>query len=163
MILSAVGGRDALRMPKSWISWNAAPPVNFSNRRATLALDTRGAAVSLRSKKNGRELLAQPQPLVSARLKDGRQLSARKASRAGNTLTFEFPRGLGSAVLAVENHRDFFTFTVRSLTLTNVASLTFCSTKFINKSIISHANFFPPNRQRRSTAIGSMGDGGFMA
>ena len=99
----------------------------FSNRRATLAVDTRGDVISLRSRKDGRELLAEPRPLVTARLKDGRTLSARKATRTGDTLTFEFPRGLGAAVLAVETHRDFFTFTVRSLTLTNAASLTFCS------------------------------------
>ncbi len=99
----------------------------FSNRRAAFSVDTRGNIVSLRTKGTGRELLDHPQPLVSARLKDGRQISARAASRAGDTLTFAFPRGAGAAVIDVKTQRDFFTFTVRSLTLTNVDALTFCS------------------------------------
>ena len=99
----------------------------FKNRRATLAIDTRGQAASLRLRGCGRELLAKSQPLVSARLKDGRQLSARAVTRKGDTLTFDFPRGYGSAVIGVETHRDFFEFTVRSLTLTNAEALTFCA------------------------------------
>lgn len=99
----------------------------FKNRHATLAIDTRGQAVSLRSRTSGRELLAAPQPFVSVRLKDGRQLSARTVTRKGDTLTFAFARDYGSATIEVDTHRDFFTFVVRSLSLTNVASLTFCA------------------------------------
>jgi hypothetical protein len=106
----------------------AAPlAATFSNRRAALAIDTQGRIASLRTKATGRELLAAPTPLVSALLSDGRRLSARTVSRKGDTLTFAFPRGLGSAVIDVDTRRDFFTFTVRSLTLTNAASLTFCN------------------------------------
>jgi len=97
----------------------------FENRRATLAIDTRGRVVSLRSKASNRELLAHPQELVSAKLKDGRQFTARKASLSSGALTFEFPRGQGTAVLAVDTRKDHFTFTIRSLTLPDVASLTF--------------------------------------
>ena len=99
----------------------------FENRRARLSVNTRGQVTSLLSKRSGRELLATSQPLVSARLKDGRQISARKATRAGNSLIFEFPRGYGSAVVEVDTRRDFFTFTVRALTLTNAEALTFCA------------------------------------
>ena len=99
----------------------------FANRRATLAVDVQGRIVSLRSKASGNELLARAQELVTARLKDGRQLTARKASYQHGELTFEFPRGQGAAVLAVDTRKDFFTFTVRSLTVSNVAALTFCS------------------------------------
>jgi hypothetical protein len=99
----------------------------FENRRTTLAVDLQGRITSLRSRASGRELLAVPTPLVSARLKDGRPLTARRATRDGDTLTFDFPRGLGNAVIDVDARRDFFTFTVRSLSLTNVESLTFCS------------------------------------
>jgi hypothetical protein len=99
----------------------------FKNRHATLAINTHGQAVSLRSRESGRELLAASQPFVSARLKDGRQLSARTVTRKGETLTFSFARNAGSAAIEVDTHRDFFTFTVRSLSLTNVASLTFCA------------------------------------
>ena len=99
----------------------------FKNRRATLAIDTRGQAFSLRTRERGRELLANPQPFVSAHLKDGRQLSARSVTRKGDTLTFDFARGYGSAVIAVDTRRDYFTFTVSSLTLTNVEALTFCA------------------------------------
>jgi hypothetical protein len=98
----------------------------FSNRRASFSVDTRGNVTSLRTKA-GRELLAQPQALVSARLRDGRLLTARQASRSGNTLTFAFPRNLGTAEIDVDTHHDFFTFTVRSLSLTHVASLAFCT------------------------------------
>jgi hypothetical protein len=97
----------------------------FENRRATFAVDTRGRVVSLRSKASNRELLAHPQELVSAKLKDGRQLTARKASFKNGALTFEFPRGAGTAVLAVDTRKDHFTFTIRSLTLPDVASLSF--------------------------------------
>ena len=98
----------------------------FENRHATLAIDTRGNVASLRTKATGRELLAQPRPFVSARLKDGRQITARKVTCEGKALTFGFQRGYGSVVIEVDEHRDFFTLTVRSLTLTNVESLTFC-------------------------------------
>ncbi|HPA17570.1 MAG TPA: hypothetical protein PLU30_07465 [Verrucomicrobiae bacterium] len=97
----------------------------FENRRAVLAIDRQGRAMSVRCKASDRELLARPQPLVSARLKDGRQLTARKATSNDGVLTFEFARGLGNAVIAVDAHDDFFTFTIRSLTLPDVASLTF--------------------------------------
>ena len=99
----------------------------FTNRRAVLSIDARGEAVSLRSLKDNRELLAAPVPFVSARLKDGRILSARSAVRRGDDLTFAFAHGLGTAVVGVEARRDFFTFAVRALTLTNVDSLTFCT------------------------------------
>jgi len=97
----------------------------FENRRAELAIDTHGRVVSLRSKASNRELLAHPQELVSAKLKDGRQITARKASFSNGGLTFEFPRGAGAAVLGVDVHKDHFTFTIRSLTLPDVAALTF--------------------------------------
>jgi hypothetical protein len=97
----------------------------FSNRRATLAIDAQGRAVSLLTAA-GRELLSQPTPLVSATLKDGRKLTARAVERKGDTLTFHFPRKLGAAVIDVDARRDFFAFAVRSLSLTNVASLVFC-------------------------------------
>jgi len=103
------------------------PAASFKTRCATLAIDSRGQVVSLRDRESGRELLADPQPMVRARLKDGRQISARAATRRGNTLTFDFARGYGSAVIDVEARRDFFTFAVRSLTLTNAESLTFCA------------------------------------
>jgi hypothetical protein len=111
---------DESKLPKSLAA-------TFSNRRATLEIDTRGRVTSLRTQATRRELLAQPQPLVTARLADGSALTARSVTRSGNTLTFAFPRDLGSAVVAVDTHRDFFTLTVRSLTLTNAESLTFCS------------------------------------
>lgn len=103
------------------------PPLaaSFENRRATLSIDARGRIASLRSKASGRELLARPQELVSARLKDGRQITARQASFGNNALTFEFSGGRGAAVLAVETRADFFTFTIRSLSVPDVASLTF--------------------------------------
>lgn len=97
----------------------------FENRRATLQIDTRGRIVSLRGKTSGRELLARPQELVSARLAGGRQVTARKASFADGALTFSFPYGEGAAVVGVETHEDFFTFTLRSLTLPGVEELTF--------------------------------------
>ena len=103
-----------------------APAAVLENRRATLVIDARGQAVSLRVKAAPRELLAKPWPLVSARLKDGRLITACAASRRGDALTFDFPGGLGSAVIEVDARRDFFTFTVRSLTLANADSLTFC-------------------------------------
>ena len=105
------------------------PPLaaTFENRRATLAIDAQGRVTSLRTQATRRELLAQPQPLVTATLKDGSRLTARRVTRRGNALTFAFSRNLGSAVIDVGTHRDFFTFTVRSFTLTNAESLTFCN------------------------------------
>lgn len=84
------------------------PPLaaTFESRRATLAIDTLGRITSLRSKVSGRELLARPQELVSARLKDGRQITARKASFAAGALTFEFSHGQGTAVVAVDARED---------------------------------------------------------
>ena len=107
---------------------SASPPplaANFENRRATLTVDACGRVVSIRNKASARELLVRPQELISARLKDGRQITARKASFTNDALTFEFSRGQGAAVLAVDTRPDFFTFTLRSLSVSNVAALTF--------------------------------------
>jgi hypothetical protein len=97
----------------------------YENRRARLDIDTQGRILSLRDKASHRELLAHPQSVVSARLKDGQQVTARKASRNGNTLVFDFSHGRGAAVLEVETRKDFFTFKVQSLSVSNVESLTF--------------------------------------
>ncbi len=97
----------------------------FENRRTTLVVDTRGRITSLWSKASSRELLGHPQELVSARLKDGREITASQAALCGEALTFEFSRAQGAAVLAVETHPDFFTFTVRSLSVPEVDTLTF--------------------------------------
>lgn len=97
----------------------------FENRRAVLEIDTGGRIASLRSRASGRELLAHPQPLVSAQLDDGRRLTARRASREGDALAFEFPRGQGSAALVIGADDEFFSIAVRSLSLTGAASLTF--------------------------------------
>ena len=102
------------------------PAARFRTRHAELAIDAAGQAVSLRSRASGRELLARPAPLVSARLADGRRLVARRVAARGNRLTFSFPRGQGDAELEVDARRDFLTFTVRALTLSNAVALTFC-------------------------------------
>lgn len=99
----------------------------FKNKHVTLDIDTGGQITSLRTKASGRELLAHPQRLLSVRLNDGRTISARRASRKGNRLTFDFPRGYGAAEIDVDTRSDFFTFTVHALTVTNVASFTFYS------------------------------------
>lgn len=104
----------------------AAPlAATLENRHVTLSIDERGRIVSLRSKASGRELLARPQALVSAKLKDGKIYTARKASVREGELTFEFPGGHGTAVLGVNTRENYFTFTVRSVSATNMASLTF--------------------------------------
>lgn len=102
------------------------PEARFRTRYAELAIDAAGQAVSLRNRASGRELLARPAPLVRARLADGRSLTARRVAAQGNRLTFSFPRGQGDAVLEVDARRDFLTFTVCALTLSNAVALTFC-------------------------------------
>jgi len=104
---------------------DAAPVAVFENRHARMAVDARGRIASLFGKASNRELLARPQELVAVRLADGRQATARRASRRGDTLRFDFGRGLGSATVDVATHRDFLTFTVRELTVTNAEELTF--------------------------------------
>ena len=99
----------------------------FENNRAALAIDAGGRIASLRSKASGRELLAQPQEVVSARLKNGRQITASKASLGDRAIRFEFAGGQGAAVLGVDTRSDYFTFTIRSLSVSDVASLTFFS------------------------------------
>jgi hypothetical protein len=119
-----------LRVTKNEVwdeSTNTWPPpaATFENRRATLAIDTQGRIASLRCQASNRELLGRTQELVTARLKDGREIVARRVSRSGDALTFEFAGAEGTAVLAVETHPDFFTFTVRSLSVPEVDTLTF--------------------------------------
>ncbi len=104
---------------------DAAPVATFENRHARLVIDARGRIASLFGRTSKRELLARPQELVSVRLADGRPATARRAARHGDTLLFEFGRGLGHAALDVETHRDFFTFSVREVTVTNAEELTF--------------------------------------
>jgi hypothetical protein len=109
--------------------YGAPQPVvaTFENARATLTIDAGGRIASLRSKASGRELLAHPQEIVSARLKDGRQITASKASLRDGAIRFEFSGGQGAAVLGVDTRSDYFTFTIRSLSVSDVASLTFFS------------------------------------
>ena len=110
----------------------AKPPVmTLENRHVRFELDAQGQLTSLRTKKSQRELLARLQPFVSARLKDGRTLTARTVTRDANKLNFAFQRGLGSAVLSVDSENDFFTFTLESLSLTNVSSFVFCQVPVI--------------------------------
>lgn len=99
----------------------------LENRHVRLAIDTQGRIVSLRNKASGRELLTRPHPLVCVSLKDGRRIVARKASYRDKTLTFEFPRSLGSAALRLDTQTDFFSFMVQSLSVPDAASLTFFS------------------------------------
>lgn len=97
----------------------------LENRHARLTIDDLGRVASLRLKHSDRELLLRPQPLVTARLKDDRQITARRATFDGGVLRFAFAGNQGAASIAVGTHDDFFTFKVASLTLTNAASLTF--------------------------------------
>lgn len=97
----------------------------FENRRAILEIDTQGRIASLRSKPSGRELLPGPHPLVSARMKDGRRLTARRASRQGDAVTFEFGGGKGAAVIEIGAREEFFSVSARSLSLPGVETLTF--------------------------------------
>ena len=126
LALIALGHLATLRGAPVDESTNAPPlAATFENRRVTLAVDARGRITSLRSKASNRELLGHPQELVSARLKDGREITASKVARGGDALTFEFPVAQGTVVLVVETHPDFFTFTVRSLSVPEVDTLTF--------------------------------------
>jgi hypothetical protein len=97
----------------------------LENRHARLVVDARGRIASLYGKASKRELLARPQDLVSVRLADGRTATARQATRHGDKVRFEFGRGLGHATIGIDTHRDFFTFSVRELTVTNADQLTF--------------------------------------
>jgi len=126
MALIALGRLASLQGASADESKNTASlAATFENPRVMLAIDTRGRIASLRSKASNRELVGRPQELVSARLKDGREITAGKVARSGDALTFEFPSAQGAAVLAVETHPDFFTFTVRSLSVPGVDTLTF--------------------------------------
>jgi hypothetical protein len=120
---------DPLRSSSDYAILNSSmdvrPAVIFENRYARMVIDQQGRISSLINTVNKHELLGQPQSLVSARLKDGGQLTARRVTMKGNELTFDFPRGTGKVVLTVDKHKDFFTFTVRSLTVPGVESLTF--------------------------------------
>ncbi len=102
-----------------------APEAVLENRRAILTINKQGQITSLVNKATKRDLLARPQNLVSARLKNGSQVIARKMSRKGNDLTFDFPRNKGNLVMTMDEHRDFFTFKAKTLTLPDVDSLTF--------------------------------------
>ena len=57
----------------------------LANERVSMAVDVRGRVVSLRCKASQHELLARPQSMISARLKDGRLLRARARLRSATT------------------------------------------------------------------------------
>ncbi len=126
-LAAAVPAAAAPESPPPAAPAAAAPPAaaTFENRHAVLAIDAHGRVVSLRSKATGRELLARPQALVSARLKDGRTVAAREAAPAGGALAFGLEGVAGTVVLAVDARDDFFTLTVRSVDVPGVDELTF--------------------------------------
>ncbi|HRU19772.1 MAG TPA: hypothetical protein P5125_05385 [Kiritimatiellia bacterium] len=102
------------------------PFARFRTRHAELTLNARGRVTSLRNRASGRELLVRPTPLVSARLRNGQRITARSVTRQGDALTFGFATHAGSAVVAIDAHREFFNFTLRTHSLTDATELVFC-------------------------------------
>lgn len=101
--------------------------VTLANKHVTLKLDEGGRAISLREKGSGRELLITPTPLVHVTYRDGLRATARAMRQVGKNLIFSLSNQRGEITMQVQSHTDFFSFKVLACSVTNAATLNFCT------------------------------------
>ena len=97
----------------------------FETRGATLVVGDNGTILSLQEKGSGRELLAEPHPVLAVEQTSGRRLQARRLRQENGLLIAQFPGGAGSAAIRIEANDDYFTVTAAALDVPDAARFTF--------------------------------------
>jgi hypothetical protein len=96
----------------------------WTNACASWAVDSQGRIVSLRA--DGKELIAKPEPMVSARTGNGADVAATEVSGGRSSLVFKFPGGRGEATVSVEPFETGWTLKAVSLSVKDATAFTFC-------------------------------------
>ncbi|MFW6106750.1 MAG: LamG domain-containing protein, partial [bacterium] len=99
--------------------------VRYETQWATLVVGDNGMLLSLREKGSGRELLAEPQPVVAVEQAQGQRFSARQMHVKDGLLVAEFPRGAGSAAIRIEAKDQYFTVTAEAVDVPDARRFTF--------------------------------------
>lgn len=97
----------------------------FETQWATLVLGDDGTLLSLQEKGSGRELIADPQPVLAVEQADGRRLQARRMRLEDGLLVVDFPRGQGSAAIRIEPSDHYFTVTAAEIDVPDARRFTF--------------------------------------
>jgi hypothetical protein len=102
---------------------------------ASLSLNGQGTITSLCENVHGRELVAEPQPMVTLIEKGGRRIAADAVRKAANDcLVYSFPARSDSVTLSVDRFYGGWTFQVETADLKNVDKVEFCRIKPVCKS-----------------------------
>ena len=99
--------------------------VRFETRWTTLVVGDNGTILSLLEKGSGRELLAEPHPVLAVELASGRRLQARRLRLENGLLVADFPRGAGSAAIRIEAKEHYFAVTAAALDVPDAERFTF--------------------------------------
>lgn len=104
---------------------NAKELVRLESRWATLIIGDDGTILSLKEKPTGRELLAEPQPVLAVSLAGGRTLQPRRMRLENGLLVADFARGAGHAAIRVEAKDQYFVATAARLEVPDAERFTF--------------------------------------
>ena len=99
--------------------------VRYETQWATLVVGDNGMLLSLQEKSCGRELLAEPCPVLAVEQAQGRRLQVRQMHLKDALLVAEFPRGAGSAAIRIEAKDQYFTVTAEAVDVPDARQFTF--------------------------------------
>jgi hypothetical protein len=99
--------------------------VRFETRWTTLVVGDNGTILSLLEKGSGRELLAEPHPVLAVEQASGRRMQARRLRHEDGLLVADFPRGAGSAAIRIEAKDHYFAVTAAAIEVPDAERFTF--------------------------------------
>ncbi|MCK5844890.1 MAG: hypothetical protein KAG97_09300, partial [Victivallales bacterium] len=105
----------------------ACADIAITNTDAVLTFNAKGFISSLKERATARELISQPQPMMTAKLLDGRQvISDGVETRADGRFVFKFSQDVGEAVFKICPFEGGWSFTVEELAIPEVQYIYFC-------------------------------------
>ena len=99
--------------------------LHLETRWATMSIGDDGTILSLKEKGSERELIAEPQPVLTVHQTSGRRLQARRMRQQDGLLVADFPRGTGSAAIRIEAKDQYFVVTPAAVDVADVERFTF--------------------------------------
>ncbi len=99
--------------------------VSLETRHAVMSVGDNGSILSLKEKATGRELVAEPYPILAVSRKEGRPLQARRMRLEDGLLVADFPRGAGSAAIRIGAKDEYFTVEAAAVNVPDAERFTF--------------------------------------
>ncbi|MDZ7617392.1 MAG: LamG-like jellyroll fold domain-containing protein [Patescibacteria group bacterium] len=99
--------------------------LSLETGHATMIVGDNGSILSLKEKATGRELLAEPHPVLAIGRTEGRPLAARRMRLQDGLLVADFPRGAGSAAIRMEAKEHYFTIEAVAVDVPRAERFTF--------------------------------------